>query len=96
LKLWDEKLLHQGPLKCHYLRTKFHENLPSGSKVISWVHTERDRQTVDLISLLSFLESGLKVEENCRHKQGLTQVHINNGMVQKPCNAMHIKLKKLN
>jgi hypothetical protein len=29
-----KKLLHQGPLKWHYLHTKFHENLPSGSKVI--------------------------------------------------------------
>jgi hypothetical protein len=29
------KLLHRGPLKWHYLHTKFHEILPSGSKVIS-------------------------------------------------------------
>jgi len=34
------KLLHRGPLEWHYLRTKFHENLPSGSKVISGGHTD--------------------------------------------------------
>jgi hypothetical protein len=45
-------------LEWHYLCTKFHENLPSGSEVISGGHT--DRQTGDLISLLSFLESRLK------------------------------------
>jgi hypothetical protein len=43
----------------HYLHTKFHENLPSSSKVISVGHT--DRQTGDLISLLPFLESRLKM-----------------------------------
>jgi hypothetical protein len=32
------KLLRRGPLEWHYLRTKFHENLPSGSKVISRGH----------------------------------------------------------
>jgi hypothetical protein len=51
-------LLHLGPLEWHYLCTKFHENLPSGSTVISGGHT--GRQTCDLISLLSFLESRLK------------------------------------
>jgi hypothetical protein len=29
------KLLHRGLLEYHYLPTKFHENLPSGSKVIT-------------------------------------------------------------
>jgi hypothetical protein len=29
------KLLHRSPLEWYYLRTKFHETLPSGSKVIS-------------------------------------------------------------
>jgi hypothetical protein len=38
--------------------TKFHENLPSGSEVISVGHT--DRQTGDLTSQLSFLGSRLK------------------------------------
>jgi hypothetical protein len=42
-----------------YLRTKFHEILPSGSKVISGGRT--DRQTGDLISLLSFFESILNI-----------------------------------
>jgi hypothetical protein len=28
-------------LEWHYLRTKFHGNLPSGSKVISGRHTDR-------------------------------------------------------
>jgi hypothetical protein len=27
------KRLHRSPLEWHYLRTKFHENLPSGLKV---------------------------------------------------------------
>jgi hypothetical protein len=47
---------HRGPLEWHYLRTKFHENLPSGSEVISG----GDTKTGDLISLLSFLENSLK------------------------------------
>jgi hypothetical protein len=50
------------------LTTKFHENLPMDSKVIRGTHrqTERhthiqtDRQTGDLINLLSFVESRLK------------------------------------
>jgi hypothetical protein len=41
------KILHRGPLEWHYLCTKFHENLPSGSKVISGGHT--DRQTDRLV-----------------------------------------------
>jgi hypothetical protein len=44
------KLLLLGPLEWNYIRTKFHENLPSGSKVISEGHT--DRQTGDMRSLL--------------------------------------------
>jgi hypothetical protein len=50
------KLLHRGTLEWRYLRTKFHENLQSGSKVISGGHrgTQTERQAVDLISLLSF------------------------------------------
>jgi hypothetical protein len=52
------KLLQRGPLEWHYLHTKFHENLQSGSEVVSGGHTDRqtDRQTGDLISVLSFLE----------------------------------------
>jgi hypothetical protein len=57
------KLLHRGPLEWHYLRAKFHQNLPSGSKVISGGHI--DRQTGGLISLLSILESRLtKINSN--------------------------------
>jgi hypothetical protein len=48
------KLLHRGPLEWNYILTKFHEILPSGSKVISGEHT--DRQTGDLISLLQFFD----------------------------------------
>jgi hypothetical protein len=33
------KIIASGFLEWHYLRTKFHENLPSGSKVISGGHT---------------------------------------------------------
>jgi hypothetical protein len=36
------KILHLGPLEWHYLHIKFHENLPSGSKVISGGQTDRD------------------------------------------------------
>jgi hypothetical protein len=53
------KLLNWGPLEWHYINTKFHENLPSGSEVISGGPT--DRQIGDLISLLSFLKSMLKM-----------------------------------
>jgi hypothetical protein len=53
------KLFYRGPLEWHYLRTKFHETVPSGSEVISGGH--KDRQTGDLISLLSFLESRLQI-----------------------------------
>jgi hypothetical protein len=56
--------LHPVPLEWHYLCTKFHENLPSGSEVISGGHRQPDRQTeretAHLINLLSFLESRLK------------------------------------
>jgi hypothetical protein len=39
------KILPVGPLEWHYLRTKFHENLPSGSEVISGRHTDIDTHT---------------------------------------------------
>jgi hypothetical protein len=35
------QLLHRGPLEYHYLRTKFHENLLRGTKVISGGHADR-------------------------------------------------------
>jgi hypothetical protein len=59
--------MHGGPVEWHYLHTKFHENLPSGLKVISGGtdrHRHTNRQTGDLISLLSFLESRLKGQKN--------------------------------
>jgi hypothetical protein len=34
------KLLHRGPLKWHYRRKYFHENLPSGSEIISGGQTD--------------------------------------------------------
>jgi hypothetical protein len=51
--------LHRGPLEWHYLRTKFHENLPSGSEVITG---GAHKQTGNLIRLFSFLESRLEME----------------------------------
>jgi hypothetical protein len=54
--------LHRSTLEWHYLRTKSHADLPGGSEVISGGHT--DRETDDLISLLSFLESRLERKEN--------------------------------
>jgi hypothetical protein len=56
--------LHRGNLEWHYRCTKFHENLPSGSKLLAG-DTQTDRQTGDLISLLSFLESRLKTMTTC-------------------------------
>jgi hypothetical protein len=54
------KNVASGFIQWYHLSTKFHENPPIGSKVISGGHT--DRQAGDLISLLSFLESILKME----------------------------------
>jgi hypothetical protein len=63
LNLWDYKLLHRGPLEWLYLCIKFNDNTRRGSEIISGRHTDRqtDRQTGDLIRLLSFLESRLKM-----------------------------------
>jgi hypothetical protein len=40
------KLLHQGPLEWHHLPTKYHEDLPSGSKVSSGGHRQTDRLVI--------------------------------------------------
>jgi hypothetical protein len=64
------KIFRRGPLEWHYLPTKFHENLPSGSKVISGGHT--DRQTGDFRSLLSLLESRLKMGPQPPTHDGIT------------------------
>jgi hypothetical protein len=45
-------ILYRSSFDWHYIRTKFHEILQSGSKVISGGHT--DGQKFDLISLLVF------------------------------------------
>jgi hypothetical protein len=36
-----KKMWHRGHLEWQYLPTKFHENQPGGSKVISGEHTDR-------------------------------------------------------
>jgi hypothetical protein len=54
------KIIATRSPEWHYLRIELHETLLSGSKVISGGHTERGRQTGDLISQLPILESRLK------------------------------------
>jgi hypothetical protein len=54
------KMRRRGHLQWHHLSTIFHENPPISSKVISGRHTHTHTHT-DLISLLSFLESRLKI-----------------------------------
>jgi hypothetical protein len=68
----------RDPLEWHYLPTKYHDNLPRGSKIIS--ETRTHTHTGDLISLLSFLDSRLK---NCdwprfqlAFETGTSQMHI--------------------
>jgi hypothetical protein len=58
----------QGHLEWQYLSTKFNENLPIGSKVISEGHAER--QDSDLKRPLLFFESRLKptVEQSSPNK----------------------------
>jgi hypothetical protein len=53
------KLFHPGRLEWHYLRAKFHGNLPNGSEIIG---RGRDRQTGDFISLFSCFESKVKTK----------------------------------
>jgi hypothetical protein len=36
------KLLHRGPLEWHYFLNKFHDNLLSGSEIISGRHRQTD------------------------------------------------------
>jgi hypothetical protein len=58
-------------LEWLYLLTKYHENLPSGSKAISGGHTDRQTDTHthththtgDLINLLSFLDSRIRMTD---------------------------------
>jgi hypothetical protein len=74
------KILHWGLLERHYLRTKVHEILPSGLKVIRGAH----RRTGDLISLLSFLESRLKSTVVAKIKPNARE-ELNDSMEQNPC-----------
>jgi hypothetical protein len=53
------KLLHRGPLEWHYLHKKIHEN-HTDRQAGTQTNTKTDRQTGDLISLLSILESSYK------------------------------------
>jgi hypothetical protein len=54
------KITASGPFEWYHFPTKYHEDLPSSSKVIGEGH----RQTGDLISLLSFFESRLKISNS--------------------------------
>jgi hypothetical protein len=57
------KIIASGPLEWHYLRTKFHENILSGSEFIGGGHTDSrtdsqpDRQTGDMMSRFDFFYS---------------------------------------
>jgi hypothetical protein len=55
--------LHRGSFEWHYLHTRLHVSLPNGSEVISGGLTSR--QTGDLIGILPYLESRLKILEKC-------------------------------
>jgi hypothetical protein len=62
LKVWNLKIIGFGPLQWHKPPHKYLEDLPRGSKFI-WggggqTDTQTDKQTGDLISLLSFLKVG--------------------------------------
>jgi hypothetical protein len=46
LKVRDEKVRRRGYFQRHDLLTKFHKNLPIGSKVIRGTHRQTDRQTM--------------------------------------------------
>jgi hypothetical protein len=68
LKVRDWKVRHRGHLQWHDLRTEFHKNLPTGSKVVRG-HTQTDRQTGDLISLtFLFKECKLKTSQAVSHE----------------------------
>jgi hypothetical protein len=47
-----KRLLRQGPLECHYLRTKFYENLQKKLKIIGGGHTDiqTDTQTDTMVN----------------------------------------------
>jgi hypothetical protein len=66
------KIIALWPLEWHYLSTKCHENLPSSSKIINGGHTDR---LCDLISLLSFLESRLKIVSDTDRLKN-TSIHV--------------------
>jgi hypothetical protein len=36
------KIFHRGPSEWHHLRTKFHENLPSGTKLLAGERQPRE------------------------------------------------------
>jgi hypothetical protein len=67
------KLLCRGPLEGHYFRTKFHENLPSGSEVISG--GQKDGQTGDFLSLLEMKGCSLDHLITCNTQENMCAVY---------------------
>jgi hypothetical protein len=56
------KISHRGPLEWHYLPTNFMKIYQAVQKLLMG-DAQTERQTGDLISLLSFLGSRLKMNE---------------------------------
>jgi hypothetical protein len=61
------KMLHRGPLKYHYVLTKFHENLSSCSKVINGGQTDSHFRMIEvtfnaIITIQMFIQINQRVQ----------------------------------